>query len=128
MQTQRIWGFPGPCLCLLFSFLWVSCAVKHGLKPPLTGSQSSQKDNVTYVWEMEVTLVPEYVIDGLFIQGGELAIQPYDVQFNLLDLRNRTKVLVLLYRLRDFGQVQQIRDELVATGMVTGISINKITN
>lgn len=128
MQTQRIWGFPGPCLCLLFSFLWVSCAVKNGLKSPLTGSQTSRKDNVTCVWEMEVTVVPGYVIDGVFMQGRELSIQPYDIQVNSFDDSNHTRVLILLYRLHDLGQVQQVRDELVATRMVAWISVNKITN
>jgi hypothetical protein len=77
---------------------------------------------------MEVTVVPGYVIDGVFMQGRELSIQPYDIQVNSFDDSNHTRVLILLYRLHDLGQVQQVRDELVATRMVAWISVNKITN
>jgi hypothetical protein len=128
MKTLRFWVYAWPCLCLLLSFFLVSCAVKHNLQPPGARNQTSPKDTVAGIWEMEVRLVPRYAIDDLYMEGIKLLAQPYDVQLDLLDNRRCSRILTLHYRICDKNQLQKTRADLMATGMIAEIKIIKITN
>lgn len=128
MKTQRFWGFPWLRLCLLSSFFWISCSVKHSLQLSVARGQTRQKDTVTCIIELEVRLVPGYETNSFPFRDIEPFVQPYDVQVALFDDGDRPKILRLRYRLNAIGQVHEISDKLIATGMVAGIKIIQIEN
>jgi hypothetical protein len=123
MKKIRIWGYPGLCLCLVFSLLLFSCAVKNEstlAENPVT------RGTVTSLYRFEILLMPVKWLTNTGGYGGEFNFLPYNIM-SLASYSN-SRILLLSFRTNDFEQVQLLREQLLATGIVEQVNIMKVSN
>jgi hypothetical protein len=123
MKKMRIWGFPGLCLWLLFSFLLVSCAVKREGKP---ADKLVTKDTVTSVWKLEVLIMPGNWIANAPIDGLDLMVQSYNVR--KLATGGNFRMLELSFRATGIERVEELKEQLLSTGIAEQVNIIKASN
>jgi len=120
---MRIWGYPGLCLCLVYSFMLFSCAVKH---EAILAEKPVARDTVTCLYKFEILVAPVKWLSTM---------RSYDDEFNFLpyNIVNRTsygnsRIFLLSFPTNDFEQVQLLKDQLLATGIVEQVKIMKVPN
>jgi hypothetical protein len=100
-----------------------SCAVKHG-------SASSEKlvasDTATCLYKLEILVMPVKWAANTRDYDGEFNFQPYEI-LNFASNSN-SRIFLLSFRTNDFGQVQLLKDQLLATGIVEQVNIMKVPN
>jgi hypothetical protein len=123
MKKIRIWGYPGLCLCLVYSFMLFSCAVKHEgtlAEKPVAG------DTVTCLYKLEIVIAPVKWLSNTCSYGDEFNFLPYDIVSRTSYCNSR--IFLLSFRTNDFEQVQLLREQLLATGVVEQVKIMKVPN
>jgi hypothetical protein len=113
-------GYPWLCLCLFFSLLTMSCAVKH------TGAiQVSPAVNSNDVYQLQVKIMvhgPEDDVPGEFTP---YLVQPYNVKYWDSTMVFLPKTLILYFRFPYLKQLQLCRDQLLSTGQVEQVIVTK---
>jgi hypothetical protein len=123
MKKMRIWGFPGLCLWLLFSFLLVSCAVKREGKP---ADKLVANDTVKSDWKLEILITQVNRINNAPFNGLDLMVQPYNVR--KLATVDNFYMLELSFHAVDNEQMEELEEQLLSIGIVEQINIVKASN
>ncbi|WP_158994132.1 hypothetical protein [Mucilaginibacter sp. L196] len=118
----RIWRLSGLCLCLIFSSLLISCAVKRGVK---TTNQTAKRDGIIDCWQIEVIVRPVYNTSWMSDCAELFFVQPYNISQIYTDDR---QVLSITFRANDYEQMQWIREELLSHGTIEQMNIIKESN
>ena len=123
MEKMRIWGFPGLCLCLVYSFMLFSCAVKH---EGTLAEKPVAVDTAIRLYKLEIVVAPVKWLSNTRSYDDDLSFLPYNI-VNCTYYGN-TRIFLLLFRTNDFEQVQLLKDQLLATGIVEQVKIMKAPN
>jgi len=123
MKKMRIWGYPGLCLCLVYSFMLFSCAVKHEGTP---AEKPLARDTATCLYKLEILVAPVKWLSSTCSYDDEFNFLPYNI-VNRASSGN-SSIFLLSFRTNDFEQVQLLKDQLLATGIVEQVKIMKAPN
>jgi hypothetical protein len=123
MKKMRIWGYPGLCLCLVYSFMLFSCAVKH--EGTLAEKQVA-RDTATCLYKLEILVARVKWLSNTNSYDNEFNFLPYNI-VNRTSYGN-SRIFLLSFRTNDFEQVQLLKDQLLATGIVEQVKIMKVPN
>jgi len=123
MKKMRIWGYPGLCLCLVYSFMLFSCAVKH---EGALAEKPVARDTVTCLYKLEILVAQVKWLSNTCSYDDEFNFLPYDIVNRTSNANSR--IFLLSFRTNDFGQVQLLREQLLATGVVEQVNIMKVPN
>lgn len=123
MKKTRIWGCPGLCLCLMYSIMLFSCAVKH---ESTLAQKPVAADTVTCLYKLEIVVAPVKWLSNTRGYDDEFNFLPYNI-VNCTSYGS-SRILLLSFRSNGFEQVQLLKEQLLATGIVEQVNITKVPN
>jgi hypothetical protein len=123
MKKMRIWGYPGLCLCLVYSFIQFSGAVKH---EGTLAEKTVARDTTTCLYKLEIVVAPVRWLSDMRSYDGEFIFLPYNI-VNRTSYGN-SRIFLFSFLTNDFEQVQLLKDQLLATGIVEQVKIMKVPN
>jgi hypothetical protein len=100
-----------------------SCAVKHG---STLAEKPVARDTTTCLYKLEILVMPVKWAANTHYYDGEFNFQPYDI-LNFASNSN-SRIFLLSFRTNDFEQVQLLKEQLLATGIVERVNIMKVPN
>jgi hypothetical protein len=123
MKKMLNWVCPRLCLWLLFSVLLVSCAVKR--KSNLSDKLVA-KDTVANIWKLDVLLMPVKLFANAPVDGLDLMVRPYNIR--LLATEGNFRMIELSFRATSIEQAEELKEQLLSTGIVEQVNIIKGSN
>ena len=122
MKKTRFGGYPWLCLCVMFPVMLYSCAVKHSTQltqdyaPADTGS----------IWHVEVFMMPVKWMPWTSGNEVDAVFQPYHIKKT--GFSGNTQILQLTFRANNEQQLNMLREQLFATGVVEQVNVTKESN
>jgi hypothetical protein len=126
MKKKIFREFPRLCLCLIFPFILNSCTTKREVASRPTSPASVKTANGDEVFELEVNLSRVSLRSVSFGNIRAAIAQPFDVKNDFREMVTDRDKLILHYRFSNQDDLQELEDELLATGMVTGLRVSKL--
>jgi hypothetical protein len=117
---------PGIYFCLMFCYFLISCAAKQEINSAGIQRNTSKNDTTdSAVFDLTITLIP---IHGGFPLIGNIksvSAQSFDINTVVENAVSGQRELTLRYKFRNLDELQEVKDELIATGMVIKIYVTK---
>jgi len=123
MKKTSFGGYPWLCLCLIFPAILCSCAVKRS---GATAEKYAVADTPTTVWKIEVFMMPVKWMPWTSGNEVETAFQPYNVKET--GISGNAQILQLTFRTNNEQQLNTLREQLFATGVVEQVNVTKESN
>lgn len=122
MKNTPFGGYPWLCLCLIFPVWLCSCAVKRGS----TLTENYVAADSPTVWHIEVFMMPVKWMPWTSGNEVEALFQPYNI--TRTGHSGNTQILQLSFRANNNQQLNMLREQLFATGMVEQVNVTKESN